>query len=164
MRYPPRRSLVSSESEAEDGWEAFIDRYDAGGPFESFVFDAEPLIAHAAEEEGHELVSRILNHLKENDDEFYVTTVGLTEIECVLGRGEDEAATEYIDWMMDFGFGVIGVDDLWSAAARWRGEGAVALGDAYALAAAESVDGTLVAGDGYDGIGADVFRVRGAGV
>jgi len=26
-------------------------------PFENFVFDAEPPIAHAAEEEGHELVS-----------------------------------------------------------------------------------------------------------
>lgn len=122
------------------------------------VFDAEPLIAHAADEPGSATAETYLDAVATSDADGYVNCVTLAEVRYVLARATDrDTASEYIDWVCDLGIETVDVDELWRQASEYVLEYNPALGDSFALATAEYVDGTLLVGgdDDYDEI-ADV--------
>jgi predicted nucleic acid-binding protein len=117
------------------------------------VFDAEPLVAHADDEPGAEVVEQYLDAVALDDATGYVNYVNVTEIRYILARKYDRAtADEYLDWLADLGIERLGVGDVWTTASDHVLAVNPALGDAFALATAGHVDGTLLAGgDGeYD--------------
>ena len=122
------------------------------------VFDAEPLIAHADDEPGSEVVEKYLDAVAVDDTTGYASYVNLTEVRYTLARKYDrETADEYLDWLIDLGIEPVDVADAWLEASEYILGYNPALGDSFALATAEHVEGTLLVGgdDDYDEI-ADV--------
>lgn len=119
------------------------------------VFDAEPLIAHADDEPGSNVVERYLDAVAIEDTTGYVSSVNLTEFRYTIARKYDRAtADEYLDWLTALGIEPVDVEGVWTAAAEYVLTHNPALGDAFALATAEDVDATLLIGgdDDYDGV------------
>jgi len=119
------------------------------------VFDAEPLVAHAADESGSETVESFLDAVATGTTTGYVSYVTFTEVRYTLGRKYDRStADEYIDWLADLGVESVGVADCWEATADHVLSSNPALGDAFALATADSLDATLLVGadDDYDAV------------
>ena len=119
------------------------------------VFDAEPLIAHADDERGSDVVEAYLDAVAAGDTAGYACCVNLAEIRYTLARTYDRpTAEEYLDWLADLGIEPVDVGDAWVAASEYILTHNPALGDAFALATAETVEATLlVGGDGdYDEI------------
>jgi len=122
---------------------------------DSVVFDAEPLIAHATDEPGSEVVEEYLDAVAADETTGSVSYVTLTEVRYTLGRKYDrEIADEYLDWLVDLGVKPVGVEDCWEATADHVLSSNPALGDAFALATANYLDATLLVGadDDYDAI------------
>lgn len=118
---------------------------------ERIVFDAEPLVAHAAGELGSNAVVPYLDAVAADDASGYVNCVTLSEVRYVLARTSGrQRADEYVDWLEDLGVETVGADELWTAASEYVLEYNPALGDAFALATAEHVDGTLLVGGDDD--------------
>jgi len=118
------------------------------------VFDAEPLIAHADDEPGSDVVETYLDAVAAADVTGYVNCVNLAEIRYTLARKYDlDTADEYLDWLTDLGIEPADSGDLWMAASVYVLAYNPALGDSFALATAEHLDATLlVGGDDYDDI------------
>jgi uncharacterized protein with PIN domain len=119
------------------------------------VFDAEPLIAHADDEPGSDVVEEYLDAVAVADATGYTSCVNLAEIRYTIARKYDRAtADEYLDWLTDLGIEPVDVDEAWMAASEYVLTYNPALGDSFALATAESVDATLLIGgdDDYDEI------------
>ncbi|MFB6162496.1 MAG: PIN domain-containing protein [Halococcoides sp.] len=119
------------------------------------VFDAEPLIAHADDEPGSDIVKTYLDAVAVQATTGYVCPVTRTEIRYTIARKYDRAtADEYLDWLTTLGIETVAVEDVWRAAADHVLAATPALGDAFALATAEHVEGTLLVGgdDDYDAI------------
>jgi predicted nucleic acid-binding protein len=117
------------------------------------VFDAEPLIAHADDERGSDVVEEYLDAVAAGDTAGYACCVNLAEIRYTLARKYDRpTAEEYLDWLSDLGIEPVDVGDAWVGASEYILTYNPALGDAFALAAAEAIEATLlVGGDGdYD--------------
>jgi predicted nucleic acid-binding protein len=117
------------------------------------VFDAEPLIAHADDERGSDVVEEYLDAVAAADTAGYACCVNLAEIRYTLARKYDRpTAEEYLDWLSDLGIEPVDVGDAWVGASEYILTYNPALGDAFALAAAETIEATLlVGGDGdYD--------------
>lgn len=117
------------------------------------VFDAEPLVAHAADEPGATTVSEHLDAVGIEDADGYCNWVNASEVRYILARKYDrEVADEYLEWLFDLGLEPIGVEALWEDASERVLEYNPALGDSFALATAAHVDGTLLVGgdDDYD--------------
>jgi len=119
------------------------------------VFDAEPLVAHADDEPGSEVVEEYLDAVAADDTTGYVSYVTLTEIRYILSQKYDRGtADEYIDWFTDLGIESVGIDDIWQETADHVLSSNPALGDAFALATADQRDATLLVGadDDYDAV------------
>lgn len=119
------------------------------------VFNAEPLIAHADDEPGSDVVEEYLDAVAVADATGYTSCVNLAEIRYTIARKYDRAtADEYLDWLTDLGIEPVDVDEAWMAASEYVLTYNPALGDSFALATAESVDATLLIGgdDDYDEI------------
>lgn len=119
------------------------------------VFDAEPLIAHADDEPGSDVVEKYLDAVAVEDATGYASYVTLAEIRYTIARKYDRAtADEYLDWLTDLGIEPVDVGDAWMAASEYVLKYNPALGDSFALATAEHVEATLLVGgdDDYDGI------------
>lgn len=117
------------------------------------VFDAEPLIAHADDEPGSDVVEQYLDAVVVGDATGYISCVTLTEIRYTITRKYDRAiADTYLDWVADIGIETIDVGDVWLEASEYVLRYNPALGDSFALATAEHVEATLLAGgdDDYD--------------
>lgn len=117
------------------------------------VFDAEPLVAHAADEPGAATVSEYLDAVGIEDADGYCNWVNVSEVRYILARKYDrDVADEYLEWLFDLGLEPIAVEALWEDAAERVLEYNPALGDSFALASAAHVDGTLLVGgdDDYD--------------
>ena len=117
------------------------------------VFDAEPLIAHADDEPGSDVVKEYLDAVAVEDTIGYANCVNLAEIRYTIARKYDrDTADEYLDWLANLGIETVDVGDTWLAASEYVLRHNPALGDSFALATAEDVEGTLlVGGDGdYD--------------
>ena len=120
---------------------------------DSVVFDAEPLIAHADDEPGSDVVEEYLDAVAVEDTIGYANCVNLAEIRYTIARKYDrDTADEYLGWLADLGIETVDVGDTWLAASEYVLRHNPALGDSFALATAEDVEGTLlVGGDGdYD--------------
>lgn len=133
-------------------------------PPDRVVFDAEPLVGHANDEQGSEAVERYLTAVQNGETEGLVSYVTLTEVRYVLARMYDRGiADEYLAWIQTIGVTPVGVGEVWSAAADFVLECNPALGDAVALATAADAEAVLLVGadDDYDGVsGVDVVRFR----
>lgn len=117
------------------------------------VFDAEPLIAHADDERGSDVVEEYLDAVAVEDTAGYASCVNLTEIRYTIARKYDRGtADEYIDWLSDLGIEIVDVGDVWMRASEYVLTYNPALGDSFALATAETVEATLLVGgdDDYD--------------
>lgn len=126
------------------------------------VFDAEPLVAHADDEPGSDVVEEYLDAVAVDDTAGSVSYVTLAEVRYILARKYDrETADEYIDWLIDLGIETVGVDDLWKGTADHVLSSNPALGDAFALATPDQLDATLLVGADadYDHVG-DVSVTR----
>lgn len=119
------------------------------------VFDAEPLIAHADDEPGSDVVEEYLDAVAVEDAAGYTSCVNLAEVRYTIARKYDrDTADEYIDWLTDLGITTADVGDSWVKASEYSLQYNPAFGDSFALAAAEDVGGTLLVGgdDDYDEI------------
>ena len=119
------------------------------------VFDAEPLIAHADDEPGSDVVEKYLDAVAVGDATGYASCVNLAEIRYTIARKYDRGtAEEYLDWLIDLGIKPLDVTDVWTAASEYVLEYNPALGDSFALATAEHAEATLLIGgdDDYDEI------------
>jgi len=120
---------------------------------DSVVFDAEPLIAHADDEPGSDVVEEYLDAVAVEDTAGYVSCVNLAEIRYTIARKYDRAtADEYLDWLADLDIETVNAGDTWMAASEYVLRDNPALGDSFALATAEDVEATLLVGgdDDYD--------------
>jgi len=119
------------------------------------VFDAEPLVAHAEDEPGSDVVEAYLDAVAVDDAAGYTSCVNLAELRYTIARKYDRAtADEYCDWLADLGIESVDAGDAWLDASEYVLRYNPALGDAFALATAERVAATLLIGgdDDYDGI------------
>lgn len=115
------------------------------------VFDAEPLIAHADDELGSDVVEEYLDAVAVDDTTGFVSYVTLSEIRYILARKYDRPiADEYIDWLTDLGIKPVGVDDCWRGTADHVLSHNPALGDAFALATADGLNAVLLVGADAD--------------
>jgi len=120
---------------------------------DSVVFDAEPLIAHADDEPGSDVVEEYLDAVAVEDTAGYTSCVTLAEIRYTIARKYDRpTADEYLDWLTDLGIETVEVADCWQEASEYILRYNPALGDSFALATAEEVEATLLVGgdDDYD--------------
>ncbi|WP_339105188.1 PIN domain-containing protein [Haloterrigena salinisoli] len=119
------------------------------------VFDAEPLVAHAADEPGASAVAEFLDAVGIEDADGYSSRVNLSEVRYILARKYDrDVADEYLEWLFDLGLEPVDVEPVWIDASEHVLEYNPALGDSFALATAAHVDATLLVGsdDDYDEI------------
>jgi predicted nucleic acid-binding protein len=119
------------------------------------VFDAEPLIAHADDEPGSDVVEKYLDAVAVGDTAGYVSCVNLAEIRYTLARKYDRTtADDYLDWLDDLGIETMDVAAIWIEASEFILKYNPALGDSFALATAEDVGATLLVGgdDDYDDV------------
>ena len=117
------------------------------------VFDAEPLIAHADDEPGSDVVEEYLDAVAVEDTTGYVSCVTLTEIRYTLARKYDRTtADDYLDWLDHLSIETRDVEAVWVEASEFILKYNPALGDSFALATAEDADATLLVGgdDDYD--------------
>ncbi|OYR74211.1 PIN domain-containing protein [Halorubrum ezzemoulense] len=119
------------------------------------VFGAEPLIAHADDELGSEVVEEYLDAVAVEDTVGYASYVNFAEIRYTIARKYDrDTADEYLDWLTNLGIKTVDVADTWTDASEYTLKDNPALGDSFALATAEHVDATLFVGgdDDYDDV------------
>ncbi len=119
------------------------------------VFDAEPLIAHADDEPGSDVVEEYLDAVAVENATGYASCVNLAEIRYTIVRKYDRAtADEYLEWLTDLGIEPVDVGETWMTASEYVLNYNPALGDSFALATAEHVEATLLIGgdDDYDEI------------
>jgi predicted nucleic acid-binding protein len=115
------------------------------------VFDAEPLIAHADDEPGSDVVEEYLDAVAVEDTTGYVSCVTRTEIRYTLARKYDRTtADDYLDWLDDLGIETRDIEAVWVEASEFILKYNPALGDSFALATAEAVDATLLVGGDND--------------
>jgi len=126
---------------------------------EAVVFDAEPLVAHADDEAGADVVEEWLDAVATDESDGYVSYVNLSEVRYVLARKYDrETADEYAHWLVDVGVIPVDVESVWATASDYVLRHRPALGDSFALATAEEKEAELLVGadDDYD----DVTKVE----
>jgi len=121
----------------------------------SVVFDAEPLIAFALDEEGADVVEEHLDRVYDDEEEGFVSAVNLAELRYVSMRLiPDSEADKNIQDILDMGLTIVDATDVWEQASDYKNKHNVAIGDAFALGSAEYVGATLLVGadDDYDDI------------
>jgi PIN domain. len=119
------------------------------------VFDAEPLIAHADDEPGSDVVREYLDTIAVKDAAGYASFVNLAEILYTIARKYDRGtADEYLDWLTNLGIEPVDVSTVWVDSSEYVLEYNLALGDSFALATAAWLDAVLLVGgdDDYDDV------------
>jgi predicted nucleic acid-binding protein len=119
------------------------------------VFDTEPIVAHADDEPGSEVVDTYLTAVSSGDALGFVNHVTLTEIRYVIARKYGrEVADTYLDWLLAVGVASVSAEDVWKQATEFVLDCNPALGDAYALATAVERNGSLLVGadDDYEAV------------
>ncbi|WP_256685836.1 PIN domain-containing protein [Halococcus qingdaonensis] len=128
---------------------------------ETYVFDAEPVIAYCYDEPGADRVESLLTAIYDGDATGLLSEVTATEITYKIAWLEaDDRPTDadldigrtQIKDIVDGGCRLESTTDSWEVAARVKASGGIALGDAFAVALAEATDALLVAGadDDFD--------------
>jgi hypothetical protein len=78
------------------------------------VFNAEPLIAHADDEPGSNIVEEYPDAVAVEDVIGYANYVNLDEIRYIIAQKYDcVTADEYLDWLTDLGIEPVDVDVGW---------------------------------------------------
>jgi predicted nucleic acid-binding protein len=128
---------------------------------ETYVFDAEPLIAYCYDEPGADRVESLLTAIYDGDVTGLLSEVTATEITYKIAWLEaddrptdadlDTGRTQLKD-IVDGGCRLESTTDTWETAARVKAGGGISLGDAFAVALADATDATLVVGadDDFD--------------
>ena len=115
------------------------------------VFDAEPLVAHADDELGGDVVEEYLDAVAAEDTTGYACCVNLAEVRYTIARKYNrDIADEYLDWLSDLGVETVEVGNAWKEASEYILKYNSALGDSFALAAAGTVEATLLVGGDND--------------
>ncbi len=79
---------------------------------DSVVFDAEPLIAHADDDPGSDVVEEYLDAVAVRDTAGDASCVNLAEIRYTIARKYDRiTADEYLDWLIALGIETVRVGD-----------------------------------------------------
>ena len=122
----------------------------------NIVFDAEPVVATALDEQGADVVESYYAEIRSGDIKGWMCTANLLEVHYIVGRGATkEKADTVTDFLIDLGINFIDVGNIYLGASRFKREYSVALGDAMALATTEEVDDAALlvgADDCYDDI------------
>jgi len=138
------------------------------GSTNAIVLDAEPLVAHVADERGATVTEQYLEAVSADEIEGYLTRINATEVRYVLARRYDLGrADRYLRWLSEIGVTPVGAEELWRAAADRVLSHNPSLADAYALAAAEITGASLLTGgdDDFEEVEAvSVERIRDQGV
>lgn len=140
---------------------------------ESYVFDAEPLIAHFYDEPGAERVESLLTGVYDGDSTGFLSEVTATEIAYKIAWLEagDQPTDADLDTgraqvqdVVDGGLRLEPTTESWETAARVKTGGGIALGDAFAVALAATNGATPVAGadDDFDDlpVSVEIERIR----
>jgi len=128
------------------------------------VFDAEPLIAHADDEPGSDVVEEYLDAVAAENTAGFASSVNLTEFRYTVARKYSRGtADEYLEWLADLGIETVDVGNTWQTASEYVLRYNPALGDSFALATAEDLGAALLVGgdSDYDEVSAvpiDRFR------
>lgn len=122
---------------------------------ETYVFDAEPLIAYCYDEPGADRVESLLTAVYDGDATGLMSEVTATEVTYKIAWLEtdgrptaDDLATgrTQVRDIVDGGCKLRPTTESWETAARVKAGGGIALGDAFAVALADAADATLVVG------------------
>jgi predicted nucleic acid-binding protein len=126
---------------------------------DSYVFDAEPLIAHFYDEPGAARVESLLTGVYDGDITGLLSEVTATEIAYKIawleadGRPTDadlDTGRTQVRDIVDGGLRLESTTESWETAAQVKAGGGIALGDAFAVALADAADTTLVIGADED--------------
>lgn len=140
---------------------------------ESFVFDAEPLIAYLYDEPGSSRVEGVLSDVYDDGTDAAMSEVTATEIAYKTAwiQAEDRPTEEDLELgrrqvrdFVDGGVELVPPTESWETAAAVKMNGGIALGDAFAVALAAERNATLLVGADDDfedvGVSVDVERIR----
>jgi predicted nucleic acid-binding protein len=144
---------------------------------DTYVFDAEAIIAYLYNEPGHDAVASILEAVFAGDAAGYLTETNASEVYYLVARfeGTDDdnptsvslrVADRDLRALEHRGLGICRAD--WRSAGQVKADGGLSLADAHAVALAHDRDATLVAGGDseFDSLPVeiDVHRFRPHGV
>ena len=105
------------------------------------VFDAEPLLAFAFDEQGAGEVERWLDRVYDGELDGYIPTINLAEFRYIATRKTAvEQADAHINDLREIGVTEYNIDDLWETASDLKATYSPSIGDAYAVAAAKDLD------------------------
>lgn len=133
---------------------------------ETYVFDAEAIIAYLYDEPGHETVEEYLREATNSDTEGYLTETNAAEVLYLIARFEGADGRPTTSSLriadrdiraLERGGLLLGRAD-WRLAAEIKADGHISLADAHAVALAVRHDGILIAGgdDDFDELPVDV--------
>jgi len=138
-----------------------------------YVFDTEPIIAWLYDEPGHQRVHRLLERVRDGNDEGVIADVTAAEIVYLDARllasarrepapTTDEIAEGLYDVAMLERAGIRIEDTSWERAGRIKAPGGLSLGDAFAVAQAIDDEAVLVVGadDDFSDLQFDVETLR----
>lgn len=100
------------------------------------VFDTEPLVAHAFDEDGADVVSEYLDQVSDGEETGYINIINLTELHYIAHRYSNAVETEkYVRWLQtSVGIEAVEATYVWRLAADMKFHNDIALGDAFAVA------------------------------
>ncbi len=131
---------------------------------ENYTFDAEAILAFYLDEEGAEIVEKILGQVQEGSAGGNINIVNLTEICYILSRVDPKVASNVEKKLRQWGLIVVPVEDngLWREAAKLKSKHPMSLADAFAVATAQAHKAKLVVGGDreFDGVNASLLRIR----
>lgn len=102
----------------------------------TIVFDTEPLVAHAFDEDSADTVSEYLARVSDGEETGYINTINLTELHYISHRYSNAVETDkYIRWLQtSVGIEEVEATLVWRFAADIKIHYDIALGDAFAVA------------------------------
>lgn len=102
----------------------------------TIVFDTEPLVAHAFDEDGADTVSEYLDRVSDGEEAGYINTVNLTELHYIAHRYSNAVETDkYVRWLQtSVGIEEVEATLVWRLAADTKFHYDIALGDVFAVA------------------------------
>lgn len=114
-----------------------------------FVLDSYALLAFFRNEEGAEIIEKLLNEAASDKHELYITCINAGEVYYMSSRKDGVAKAEIV-WkaMQQFPIHIIGADlEFTFAAAKLKAKYSISYADAFAVALTIRQKATLVTGD-----------------
>lgn len=121
------------------------------------VFDAEPLVALYADEEGSDAVVERLRDVEGGGG--FINIITCTEIHYVVSRDDHLAADEFISRVRNW-LHVVPARAVWEEASFFKATYPISLGDAFTLATARKRDAIALVGDDRDFGGVDDVEIE----